>query len=108
MDSEPPKSKVVVVLPGVADAIDYVKKLSVIPKDAKTHELLKGNITNYRVYPPSWIDPKSVPINQSESIREWVSNWETRGRQLSVHVLVTGSIHLVGRALDVLESQDKA
>jgi len=96
----------VVVLQGVSDAIAYVRKLSIIPEDVNTSDLIKNNNHYDQQNSQYWVDPRSAPGTSSESGRDWVSNWEQKGRKLSVHVLVTGSIHLVGRALDVLESQD--
>jgi len=95
------KQSEIVVLPGVTDAIEFVRKLVIVPEDAI--------IKNCQCYSPEhlrhWVNPKTTERQPSETSLEWRSDWEQKGRKLSIHVLVTGSIHLVGRALAVLENQ---
>ena len=100
-----PKSKVV-VLPGVTNAIEYVKNLSVGPDDGKLEYLVKNNPHDQLQLPQHWLLPTNDPTYPSEVSSEWLSKWRKSGRKVSVHVLVTGSLHLVGRAMAVLKEQD--
>jgi len=100
MDSE--KRSKIVVLPGVEDAIEYVEGLSIIPKDADAKKLLKDRFPDIPEDPQRWI--RHV-LNREDLSSEWCSKWEESGSNLSSHVLITGSIHLVGRVLDSLEKQ---
>ena len=97
------------MLPGVSDAIAYVRKLSSIPGDIKTQDLFdKNDRLDSTIIGGGEFSQYLNPVNRKKipDRKAWLTKWEDSGRNVCVHAFVTGSLHLVGRALDVLENGD--
>ncbi|KAG9243758.1 Mur ligase [Calycina marina] len=98
----------VAVLPSVADALDYARKLTVFPVGVVgTREWVNDHIKSRFNKAWTWCNPRETPITKAQS-SSWLEDWQRNGRPLEAHVLITGSIHLVGRAIESLEQSGQA